>query len=95
MIRLASTGFYIHPPERSSEGPLLLGPFCGRPACQTINPVKGKGVCADAFVSEETLVVADVHAYPGHIGEYCGSAAKDSELTHSAQPATPSRNLKW
>jgi L-methionine (R)-S-oxide reductase len=26
-------------------------------------------VCADAFIGEQTLVVADVHAYPGHIGE--------------------------
>lgn len=29
----------------------------------------GKGVCADAFLKNETLVVGDVHAYPGHIGE--------------------------
>lgn len=62
-------GFYIHPPESSATtpSPLLLGPFCGRPACQIIQTQAGKGVCADSFVGEKTLVVVDVHAYPGHI----------------------------
>lgn len=31
--------------------------------------MKGKGVCADAFVTGQTVVVEDVHEYPGHIGE--------------------------
>ncbi|OCF37295.1 GAF domain-containing protein [Kwoniella heveanensis BCC8398] len=47
--------------------PLLLGPYQGRPACLSINPIKGKGVCADAFLSRSTLIVDDVEAYPGHI----------------------------
>ncbi|KZV66690.1 GAF domain-like protein [Peniophora sp. CONT] len=48
---------------------MLLGPFCGKPACQFINttPGKGRGVCADAYTSRETVLVPDVHAYPGHI----------------------------
>jgi len=48
---------------------LLLGPFCGKPACQFINvePGRAKGVCADAFMKRETVVVPDVEAYPGHI----------------------------
>ena len=46
---------------------LLLGPFCGKPACQFIRAKKGGGVCADAYRSRETLVVPDVEAYPGHI----------------------------
>jgi L-methionine (R)-S-oxide reductase len=48
---------------------LLLGPFCGKPACQFINtaPGKARGVCADAFLQKQTLVVPDVDAYPGHI----------------------------
>lgn len=53
----------------SSSSRLLLGPYNGRPACISINPVKGKGVCADAFVTERGVVVPDVEAYPGHIGE--------------------------
>ncbi|WVF68791.1 hypothetical protein IAT40_003563 [Kwoniella sp. CBS 6097] len=47
--------------------PLLLGPYQGRPACLSINPIKGKGVCADAFLQQQTLIVDDVEAYPGHI----------------------------
>ncbi|KAI0066022.1 GAF domain-like protein [Artomyces pyxidatus] len=48
---------------------ILLGPFCGKPACQFINttPGKGRGVCADAYLSRQTLLVRDVNAYPGHI----------------------------
>ncbi|PVF95591.1 GAF domain-like protein [Serendipita vermifera] len=46
---------------------LLLGPFCGRPACQYIRARKGGGVCADAYLSKSTLTVPDVEAYPGHI----------------------------
>ncbi|KAI0081962.1 GAF domain-like protein [Panus rudis PR-1116 ss-1] len=48
---------------------LLLGPFCGKPACQFINvtPGKARGVCADAFMHRQTKLVADVDAYPGHI----------------------------
>lgn len=48
---------------------LLLGPFNGKPACQLINvePGKAKGVCADAFMSRQTVLVPDVEAYPGHI----------------------------
>ena len=48
---------------------MLLGPFCGKPACQFINttPGKARGVCADAYTSRTTVLVPDVHAYPGHI----------------------------
>jgi L-methionine (R)-S-oxide reductase len=48
---------------------LLLGPFCGKPACQFVDttPGKGRGVCADAFTSRNTIIVSDVNAYPGHI----------------------------
>lgn len=48
---------------------LLLGPFCGKPACQFIDvaPGKARGVCADAYVARRTLLVEDVDAYPGHI----------------------------
>ena len=48
---------------------LLLGPFCGKPACQLIHvsPEKARGVCADAYCQKKTVLVQDVEAYPGHI----------------------------
>ncbi|KZT10898.1 GAF domain-like protein [Laetiporus sulphureus 93-53] len=48
---------------------LLLGPFCGKPACQFINttPGKARGVCADAFLKKSAVLVRDVGTYPGHI----------------------------
>ena len=61
-------GFYLLEPER---GDLLLGPFQGRPACVRI-PV-GRGVCGTAAARRETIVVPDVHAFPGHIA--CDSAS--------------------
>jgi len=44
---------------------LVLGPFQGKPACVRL-PL-GKGVCGTAASSLETLRVADVHEFPGHI----------------------------
>ncbi|KAJ5155362.1 hypothetical protein N7492_008165 [Penicillium capsulatum] len=44
---------------------LLLGPFQGKPACQEIR--FGKGVCGTAAAKQETVVVPDVLAFPGHI----------------------------
>jgi GAF domain-containing protein len=44
---------------------LVLGPFCGKPACIRI-PL-GQGVCGTAAASGETQLVANVHAFPGHI----------------------------
>ena len=56
-------------------GELVLGPFQGKAACIRI-PV-GKGVCGTAAATRETQVVADVHAFPGHIA--CDAASR-SEL---------------
>jgi len=55
--------------KTDSSDRLLLGPFCGKPACQFINvaPGKARGVCADAFVRRRTILVPEVDAYPGHI----------------------------
>jgi GAF domain-containing protein len=53
-------GFYLY-----KEGALLLGPFQGKTACTKI-PM-GKGVCGTAAERGETIVVPDVHAFPGHI----------------------------
>jgi GAF domain-containing protein len=53
-------GFYF---LRGQE--LVLGPFQGKPACVRI-PV-GKGVCGAAAAERRSVLVADVHAFPGHI----------------------------
>lgn len=63
-------GFYI---MRSGE--LVLGPFQGQVACVRI-PV-GKGVCGTCVATGEIQLVADVHAFPGHIA--C-DAASNSEI---------------
>ncbi|KAL4884222.1 GAF domain nucleotide-binding protein [Aspergillus karnatakaensis] len=44
---------------------LWLGPFQGRPACQEIR--FGRGVCGAAAEKRETVLVPDVHEFPGHI----------------------------
>jgi len=44
---------------------LVLGPFQGPIACTRI--AKGKGVCGTAWLNNETIVVPDVDAFPGHI----------------------------
>ncbi len=46
-------------------GELVLGPFQGKPACVRI--ALGRGVCGKAAVERRTVVVPDVHAFPGHI----------------------------
>ncbi len=51
---------------------LVLGPFQGLPAC--IRIPFGRGVCGTAAERLETLVVPDVHAFPGHIA--CDSASR-------------------
>lgn len=68
--RINWVGFYL-----MEDGELVLGPFQGLPACVRI-PV-GKGVCGTAVQKAETLRVADVHQFPGHIA--C-DAASQSEI---------------
>ena len=63
-------GFYL-----MKDGQLVLGPFQGLPACFRI-PV-GRGVCGTAVEKQETILVEDVHAFPGHIA--C-DAASNSEI---------------
>src|SRR5699024_5320510 len=53
-------GFYL-----MEQNELSLGWFQGHPACVQI-PV-GKGVCSTAVAENETQLVEDVHAFPGHI----------------------------
>ncbi|WP_370648358.1 GAF domain-containing protein [Acidomonas methanolica] len=62
-------GFYLF-----KEGELVLGPFQGRLACTRI-PL-GRGVCGTAAARRETIVVEDVHAFPGHIACDAASASE-------------------
>lgn len=61
------TGFY-----RVIGDELVLGPFQGPIACTRI--AYGRGVCGTSWKEEKTLVVMDVHEFPGHIA--CSSASK-------------------
>jgi L-methionine (R)-S-oxide reductase len=54
---------------------LVLGPFQGKPACVRI--AAGQGVCGAAVARRQSVLVADVHAFPGHIA--CDAASR-SEL---------------
>lgn len=63
-------GFYM-----MEDGELVLGPFQGLPACVRIQV--GKGVCGTAVAEKKTMLIEDVHAFPGHIA--C-DAASQSEI---------------
>jgi GAF domain-containing protein len=60
-------GFY-----RVQADELVLGPFQGPIACTRIK--KGQGVCGATWVEERTLVVPNVHEFPGHIA--CSDQSK-------------------
>jgi L-methionine (R)-S-oxide reductase len=63
-------GFYL-----LRDGELVLGPFQGKPACVRIR--LGQGVCGTAAQARASIVVPNVHEFPGHIA--CDSAS-NSEL---------------
>src|SRR5690349_225707 len=62
-------GFYF-----LRDGELVVGPFQGRPACVRI--ALGRGVCGTAAAERRTLVVPDVHKFPGHIACDAGSRSE-------------------
>lgn len=64
-------GFYF----LKSESELVLGPFQGKVACVRI--AVGKGVCGTSVAEKRTMLVKDVHDFPGHIA--CDAASR-SEL---------------
>ncbi|GGX37873.1 GAF domain-containing protein [Undibacterium squillarum] len=72
-------GFYLCTPAAKAGGEfshdLLLGPFQGKVACVRI-PF-GRGVCGTTASQRSTILVPDVHAFPGHIA--CDSAS-NSEI---------------
>ncbi len=64
-------GFYF----LDTDAELVLGPFQGKPACVRISV--GRGVCGTAVKEGRSILVEDVHAFPGHIA--CDAASR-SEL---------------
>ena len=58
--KISWVGFYIF-----EERKLYLGPFQGKVACTSIE--RGKGVCGTAAINKESIIVADVDKFPGHI----------------------------
>jgi len=70
-------GFYFR-----REAELVLGPFQGKPACVRI-PI-GQGVCGAAAARGATVLVPDVHDFPGHIA--CDPLSR-SELVVPLLPA--------
>jgi L-methionine (R)-S-oxide reductase len=63
-------GFYL-----VNKGRLEVGPFIGLPACTKIE--LNKGVCGTSWGQAKTIIVDDVHKFPGHIA--CDSAS-NSEI---------------
>lgn len=61
-------GFYFS----AESGELVLGPFCGRPACSRLPP--GRGVCGTAASRRSTVVVNDVNAVADHVA--CDTASR-------------------
>jgi len=67
------TGFYVVDPAKERE--LVVGPYQGTLGCLRI--AFGRGVCGAAAETGQTQLVADVHAFPGHIA--CDSRS-ESEI---------------
>lgn len=61
--RFIWTGFYLVDPAKAEE--LVVGPYQGALGCLRI--AFGQGVCGTAAAQRRTLIVDDVHAFPGHI----------------------------
>ena len=57
------TGFYVVDPTKDAE--LVVGPYQGTLGCMRI--AFGRGVCGTAAATQQTQLVPDVHAFPGHI----------------------------
>jgi GAF domain-containing protein len=69
------TGFYLVDADKPAE--LIVGPYQGTLGCLRI-PI-GKGVCGAAAAQRQTIIVPDVHAFPGHIA--CDSRSNSEIVT--------------
>ncbi len=76
------TGFYI-----LTEGELIVGPYQGPLACQVLE--KKKGVCWAGIEGQKTIVVPDVHKFPGHVA--CDSRS-NSEIV---VPLFSAQDVVW
>lgn len=75
------TGFYVVDPDKPEE--LVVGPYQGTLGCLRI--AFGRGVCGTAAATGRTQLVADVHAFPGHIA--CDSASASEIVVPVRDPA--------
>lgn len=77
-------GFYTLDPRPGPGGrpQLILGPFQGKVACQTI--AFGRGVCGAAAETRATQLVPDVDAFPGHIA--CDSESRSEVVVPVVVP---------
>src|SRR6185312_924867 len=69
------TGFYFVDPDKNNE--LVIGPYQGTLGCLRI-PF-GKGVCGACAAKRESIIVPDVHTFPGHIA--CDSRSNSEIVT--------------
>jgi len=69
------TGFYVVDPDKPNE--LVVGPYQGTLGCLRI-PF-GKGVCGACAAQRESIIVPDVHEFPGHIA--CDSRSNSEIVT--------------
>ena len=69
------TGFYVVDPDKQNE--LVVGPYQGTLGCLRI-PF-GKGVCGACAAQRVSIIVPDVHAFPGHIA--CDSRSNSEIVT--------------
>ena len=82
MPRFFWTGFYI-----LKNGRLVVGPYQGPLACQVLG--EKKGVCWAGVLEQKTIIVPDVHNFPGHIA--CDSRS-NSEIV---VPLINSKGSVW
>lgn len=75
------TGFYVVDPDKPDE--LVVGPYQGTLGCLRI--AFGRGVCGTAAATGQTQLVADVHAFPGHIA--CDSRSASEIVVPVFDPA--------
>lgn len=72
-----------HEPAQATPGlELVVGPFQGKPACTRI--ALGRGVCGTAALKRQSVVVPDVHAFPGHIA--CDAASRSELVVPMLRP---------